>query len=630
MKRFVFLPIFLSLVLCFAFVARAESIFTKPKGSVSVLGRYADDDDKMSALGEYEEWWSGAEGEVKLDLGSMKFEGYVKDDDDWAARLGLDLKRVFEFEGSVDRMFHYMGHEVPFPEGYPDYTDGFQLQGSPWVYNDVVANEAGGLNYTTSAGSGTGAGHKTVQFTDLNVGKDYFLRLTRYSSSLTFRIPAVPGLKVFYDFHRYEKSGHRQEYYMGGKCAACHVYTYAREIDERTNTFKAGFRLTRKLWGLEYYHEWKDFEDNAKPHRFYPDPVHHPQLGANPFLGEVFYDQNNLLYANTTPDVEKGTHVVKFYLKGLPLYSKLVASYVHSHIESEYDDDAGFDLMSSGGVYDKEREDLTPNFDAFSISITSRPLKNLTVNARYRYYSIDADNVKVTLYPVNATAIWPLCGYNPYGDPAHYTYKSDYVLDRDVNEFRFVLSYALRSKYTLSLGWEREDINRDSDQMNSQNPLDPSFPDAPYTESYDDTTTDSIFLSFNGKPLDKLSFRFSFRYDNTDDPFEFERAKCPSNGTIRCTYDTWQYYRKLVGSADPEDSYTWKLSINVTPTNSLVLGFNGRYTTQDNDDADWDKDILSLGASLNFQPTEKLAFNLSYEYQKIDTKTPAVVPIFDG
>jgi len=60
MKRFVFLPIslFLFLMLCFSFFARAESI--KPTGSVCVLGTYTDvddrvDNDKMSARGEYEE-----------------------------------------------------------------------------------------------------------------------------------------------------------------------------------------------------------------------------------------------------------------------------------------------------------------------------------------------------------------------------------------------------------------------------------------------------------------------------------------------------------------------------------------------------------------------------------------------
>ncbi len=636
MRRIGFIAVLLAFLLVFSVrPVKADDGAEKPKGSISVLGRYVDDDDSMTEIGEYEERWSGVESEVNFDYKTFKFEGFFKDDDDWGGKFRFDAKRIFQMKGDVNRMFHYMGHEVPFPEGYPNYTDGFNLESSPWVYDDVVANEGGSLNYTTNAGSGTGAGHKAVQFTDLNVGKDYYMRITRYATSGTFHVPTLPGLKLFYDFHRYEKSGHRQEYYMGGKCATCHIYTYGREIDERTNTFKAGFRLTRRLWGLEYYHEWKDFEDDAKPHNFYPDPVHHPQMGVNPFKGEVLYDENNLLSANTTPDVEKGTHVVKFYLKGLPLYSKLVMSYVHSHIKSEHDDDAFPDLMSSGGNYDEEREDLTPNFDAFFISLTSRPLRNLTVNARYRYYSIDADNTDVTLSPVDPSAVWPLCkklGSDPYpyGDPGHYTYKSDYVLDRDVNEFRFALSYIFSRKYTLSFGWEREDIDRDSKQMNSQNPLDPSFPDAPYTESYDDTTTDSFFVNLNGRPFEKLSFKFSFRYDNTDDPFEFEKAKCPSDGSIPCTYDTWQYLRRLVGSADPEDSYTWKLSLNFTPTKSLILGFNGRYSDQDNDDADWDKDILSLGANLNFQPTEKLTFNLGYEYQKIETKTPAVVPIFDG
>ena len=217
------------------------------------------------------------------------------------------------------------------------------------------------MSYTTSTGSGTGAGHKIVQFTDLNVGKNYHLRITRYVTSGIFHVPTLPGLKLFYNFNRYEKFGYRQMYYMGGKCAACHIYTYGRRINDRTNTLKLGLRITRKLWGLEYYYEYKDFEDKAKPHKFYPDPVHHPQLGANPFLGEVFYDENNSLYANTSPDVYKYTYVVKFYLKGLPFYSKLVASYVYSNIKSEYDD-AGYELMSSGGVYNKKRENLSPIF----------------------------------------------------------------------------------------------------------------------------------------------------------------------------------------------------------------------------------------------------------------------------
>jgi len=655
MKRFVFLSIFLflSLILCFSFFARAESI--KPTGSVSVFGIYTDendrlDNDKMSALGEYEEWWSGGEGNIKLDFDSLKFEGYVRDDYDWFANLGFDAKRMFQFKGSVNRMFHYFGHEIPFPEGYPDYTDQFKFynSGKGWwspPYDDVIANEYHGFKYYVGSDNGTGAGDKIVRFTDLNVGKNYYIRITRYATSGIFHVPTLPGLKLFYDFNRYEKFGHRQMYYMGSKCATCHIYTYGRRINERSNTLKLGLRVTRKLWGLEYYYEYKDFEDKAKPHSFNPDKVHHPaNENANPFLGIVFYDENNLLYANTSPDVYKYTHVVKFYLKGLPLYSKLVASYVYSNIKSEYDDDAGYDLMSSGGNFDKERESLSPHFYAFLVSLTSRPLNNLTVNAKYRYYSIDADNVDVTLYPVDPSAAWPdptcspitgTCSCtgiqtHPYGDSAHYTYHSYYVLDRDVNEVKLALSYILKSKYVVSLGWEMENINRSSKQMNSQNPLDPNFPDSPYMESYDDTTTNSVFLNFNGKPFKKLSFRFSFRYDYTDDPFEFEKAKCPSDGDKCYIYDTWQYYRKLIGSADPENSYTTKLSLDFTPTKNLILGFNGRYSYQDNDDADWDKYILSLGTNLIFQLTEKLTFNLGYEYQNINTETPAVVPIFDG
>jgi len=84
------------------------------------LGLYTDendrlDNDKMSALGEYEEWWSGGEGNIKLNFDSLKFEGYVRDDYDWFANLKFDAKRMFQFKGSVNRMFHYLGHEIPFP-----------------------------------------------------------------------------------------------------------------------------------------------------------------------------------------------------------------------------------------------------------------------------------------------------------------------------------------------------------------------------------------------------------------------------------------------------------------------------------------------------------------------------------
>ncbi len=621
MKRVIVFTVFIALLLGFTVKARTDDSYS---GDISIMGRYVDDNDKMTKIGEYEERWSGAEAEINLNLQDFKFNGFFKDDDDWGAKLNLDIKRLLKIDGEIDRMFHYMGHEIPFPEGYPDYTDGFQIGSAP-PYDHVVGNEAGSLNYNTSTGSGTGAGHKIVRFTDLNVGKDYYLRITRSAFSGSINIPSLPGLKLLYDFHRYTKTGHRQMYYMGSKCATCHVYTYGRDIDEESNTFKAGFRVTRKVWGFEYFHEVKTFEDNGNVHNFFPDPVHKPDSTANPFLGEVFYDENDHLSVNTTPDVKKNTDVLKFYLKGLPLYSKLVLSYVHSSVKSEHDDDALPDIMDANNDYNQEREDLTPDFDAFSVSFSSRPVKNLAVNAKYRHYSIDADNVNIVLYPVS-----PTTAGNPYGNPAQYPYKSDYVLDRSVDEYKLSFSYLLFSKYSISFGWEREDIDRDSKQMNSQNPNDPSFPNSPFTEDYDDTTTDTFFANFKGKLLKNLSFRFSFEYENVDDPFEFEKAKCPSGGNIRCTYDTWQYYRKLVGSADPEDSYTWKLSLTFTPTTSTIFGIHGKYSDQDNDKADWSKDDLSLGANLNLQPTKRFAFNIGYEYQRIKTETPVTVPIFDG
>ncbi len=686
----------------------------KLKGEISFMPYHVEEDDSQVKVREYEseDVENSVEVKAKIEKGSFGFDVHFVDDEDWDAKMHFGLQRFFKVEAFGSKMPHYYGHEIPFPEGYPNYTtvrfDRFVIvnkpnidrlpdnggAGTPWAgkpfFRDVtgdgledfagmtkggraplvfvndIANEKAGKAFGWNDANGNGIvdagdgkyGGKHVQYTDLSVGDDYAITRTKFGADAEMNIPAVAGMKIFMNFHAETKEGTRQAYFMSSKCAACHINTYGREINELTKSFKAGLRITRKFWGFEYYHQKKDFTDSASPFVATFDPVGHPVTGgyASPnlgvlrgvlantgidFKGRVLYGDGDQLPVNVTPDVQKTLDVFKLYLRGLPFYSKLLLSYVTTNTESQRDKDAPADIYN--------REDINSDFDAFSAKLTARPLKGLKLSFRFRHYEVDPDTVVVDLYNLNSRKYatvdhngdgvpdmvngWLTIGKTPFGfapvlepmknDPlyanGYYHYVSDYVLDRDVDEYGISLSYILFGKYTLNLSWDREDIDRGGKSYQA-----PGY-------DYDDTTVDTYTFSIGGNLLSKkVSARFTFKYDNIDDPFGLDAMKAPNGGCTGDIYDAWQASRILHGSADPEDVYTYKLNLTIQPFENLVLNLYGKYSDQDNDKADWDKDVLALGFMATASIGKRVTFNFGYDYQNIQTDAVLTTGLFDG
>lgn len=543
-------------------------------GSVTIAPLVNGYSDNQGKVGEYA---TDNDDTVNLNLGTsvtgsagglyFNFDGTYRDLDDLDLELGLDYKRVFFGE------FDYLGFQ-------------HQLDHDPLT------------NLEASFG-GPKVTHK-----DFDIGGDYMINYTRMRNNATVNLPFWGGTKLKMGYGEQNRKGYRQSLALN-KCGSCHITSRKGRVDESTKDLTIGFekKVGEKITLMyEYLH--REFTENASALTNFYDDALHPGKDKPLFDSRVQYDNAEMAYG-LVPDSQKDSHTLRFLVK-LPKKSTLFTSYTHSDVLNNYNN-RGVDL------------------DSLTVRFSNRWFTNLAMNLKLRYLTLDNEDVFIDVNEPASTAAknakypWhnhkPSLAYNSF-DP-DYTSKS--VMSRDILTLGFDGRYSITKNTFLKFGYEWETIDRMNDAK---------------------TTTNTANLFLNTRPFKTLKTRFGYTYENIQNPFMningvYEDVIAPSDPTPWGGVQYWerQDARSATVSNQPTDVHELLADATWSIRHDLSLNANYKWITEKNSQTSysgWSQDTHMPSLTLQYAPTDKLNFGVSYIYDWTKTETLVCIPVFEG
>ncbi|MDD3815100.1 MAG: MtrB/PioB family outer membrane beta-barrel protein [Desulfocapsaceae bacterium] len=317
--------------------------------------------------------------------------------------------------------------------------------------------------------------------------------------------------------------------------------------------------------------------------------------------------------------------------RDLPLQSMLAIGGSYAHLTNSYNaNDIGFDTTNSTifqrliEPYNRLTFDGDIDFTSASVALTSRPLDKLDTKLYYRYFERDNNSSIISYTSVPRS-----------GSPEE-TSNNDELLSYQKDDAGIDLDYRLPGRTKLEGGYEYLNMDRSSPAG-----------DAITTNK---TVDNSVYIGIKNSTLDWVTAKLRYKYLNRDSA----DREAP----------TLFYYQNQ--SVDE-----WKMGLDFYPVDSLDLGISYTYKDIDYDysvdsrqqdtrnnvylDATWrastiasftgfvgfeqvetdanrvtdnqtspvyaqtiDDDFWSYGLAAKVAATEKLTFNLSWQYQKSD------------
>ena len=524
---------------------------------------YATDDSKRR-VAEYESVDSSPNFGLRVEGSNenlyLDLTGNYKDNDDLYTGADLDLSRIFRVNLSYDRFIHRLDHD----EFYKPYIKKSQTLSDPQfkipvgINNDPSDPQPDSYKFVDYPGyddvvAWETHGPKAFRYTDLDFGKDYMYRIKRFGSDFKLQLPFFPNIIVHGGYHYTNKKGNRQVMTMS-HCASCHIVSQAQMVNQTTQIYKGGVTFIHGPLTLDFTHKTKVFRRSDETmHNFYElshhPPAYDPQYGgtaAPPPGGEegtfgnrLNYQYESLPFARV-PETDKNTETVKArlaifkdaYLTGMYVYSKTT---------------------------DKDRtealdHDIDQTYQSAMGRITFHPVKHMTVTAGVKYYTIDADDIKVkdaggapnppdSLLP-NAGSHWGYDGYINAAPDTNFGYNRKSAAERDVTEFDISANYNFNTYVTTRLEYRLKLVDRENklqywenraaftDEYNkialdNTDDLINPVPADYHLDKYDygDPTIHTIDGTIYFYPMANLNGRFSFTYEHNDDPFEYPHAK---------------------------------------------------------------------------------------------------------
>jgi predicted porin len=486
---------------------------------------------------------------------TLDFSGRYYEDNDHEYQFSGDYRRILIQDFSYDRFQHWLDH---------DELDNL----SAWT------------------------GHVVVSHEDFDAGKDYIIKRTEEKSDTVLNLPFLPGTQLNFNYRRQMREGERQSLAIS-HCGACHVTSQAREVDEETEDFKVGITKKHDWLTVSYNYFHREFDERGEtPENAYDDPKH-PGTGLQQFDNRVQYGDETLSY-DLVPSTEKDSHIVKA-LARLPANTTLSASYVYSNVENN-------------------DEDLEIDSDTITARVTNNFFPGLNLTGKFRYLTIDNDDVYVDVTEdFRGAAPWKPGGFEP-------DFTRESAMSRDVTTLGFDARYQLLKRTSLRLGYEWEKIDRD----------DYAVDEGGETE----TETDTVKLVLNSRPHRKVKVRLGYKWQDIDDPFNNVNGACEDDSTTTGEF-YWQRHdtRTADVSNQPTDVDEITADLTWSILHNLSLTANYRYTDKENDEtnsSDWEQESHVPSLSLWYAPTPKLSFNLSYIYDWTETDTLSCIPVFDG
>jgi len=557
----------------------AWSVAAEFEGEIEPGLKITDYNGHPGKVGEYDVLNQGCEPKVDFSLkGSgenFNFDasGSYSDYDEQEYSFDADINRILQEEFTYKRFQHWLDH-------------------------DSLENLA--------AVKGAGYG-PVVYHDDLEVGSDYIMYYGEEKSKTTLNLPFLPGAQMNFDYRRQVKRGERQSLAMS-HCAACHVVSRGRRINEETTDYKFGASIKRKWFSLLYSFTDRDFhEHGSAPVNYYDEIMHpNPAKPAGIFDDRAIYGNANLPY-NHVPDSEKYIHTIKAKSNVIK-NSVLYGSYTRSNIENN----------SNNSEVD---------FDSWFARFSNYLIPGLVCNFKFRYYEIDNDDIFVDIpeFVANAGPNAGLTYQDVYGFDPDFLRES--AMSRDVTTFNFDTRYRLTPKTSLKAGYEWEKIDRDDFIVGGGGEK--------------ETKKNTVKFDLNSKLHRKLKARLSYKYEKVNDPFSNYGAACePANPTPTPgdAFGGTQYYarqdsRTAKLSNQPTEKNDLKLSLNWTLKPNLRIFGSYHYIDSDNDETDfveWEQESHMPSLNIWYAPTSKISLNLSYVYNYMETDSLACIPVFDG
>ena len=535
----------------------------------------------------------------------LNFDGRYHENNDHEYHFNGDYRRILKQDFSYDRFQHWLDH------------DGL---------NNLSA---------TSMGGGGKYGPKTSH-EDFDAGKDYIIKCSEEKSDTVINLPFSKGAQLNVNYRRQIREGHRQALTIS-HCASCHVTSNGREVDEETEDFKIGATKKFDWLTLSYNYFHREFNERGKsPENPYDDamhPVDNPNMplgapvdksGNKYFNDRIQYDGTTRPY-NVVPDSEKDSHLVKV-LASLPMDTTFFASYIHSEVDNRnHNPEVATD------------DNLEMDSDTVSARLTNRSFPGLNLSFKFRYLTIDNDDVYVDVNEPNDSPVGPSANsfwYDPAKTLAAGQYNSfdpdftrESAMSRDVTTLGFDARYQLLKKTSLRLGYEWEEVDRDNYAVDE--------------EGGTETETNTVKVVLNSRPHRKVKARIGYKWQDIDDPFVavnsvWEDVAFPSSpnpfGTSTQYWER-QDARSYSRSNQPTEvnEITADLTWSIQP--NLGVTANYRYTDKQNDDvggSDWEQESHMPSINLWYAPTAKLSFNFSYIYDWTETKALACIPVYNG
>ena len=465
----------------------------------------------------------------------------------------------------------------------------------------------------------------------LAAGKDYIIKRSEEKSDTVLNLPFLPGAQINFNYRRQIREGHRQALAIS-HCAGCHVTSQGREVNEETEDFKVGGSIKIDWLTLSYGYFHREFDERGDtPENVYDDPTH-PAGNGDFFDDRVQYGDGVTSYPyDLVPSTEKDSHLVKVRAR-LPMDTTFFGSYIHSEVDNRNDNP---EVATD--------DNLEMDSDTVSARLTNRSFPGLNLSFKFRYLTIDNDDVYVDVDEWDSIAgpanpnlgnPWHNPGGLAYGAGGYNSFDPDFIresaMSRDVTTLGFDARYQLLKKTSLRLGYEWEQIDRDD------------YENEVYEGSQPETETNTIKVVLNSRPHRKVKAKIGYKWQDIDDPFNnvngaYEDVTFPKS-TKSAWVDSVQYWeRQAARSADLSNQPTEVNEITADLTwsilHNLSLTANYRYTDKENDETnyrDWEQESHMPSLSLWYSPIPKLSFNLSYIYDWTETETLTCVPVYNG
>jgi len=629
MRKWMILALVLIFTGCFHGLFAAEN--NKASVDVSVGYSFVGTNDESTKVAEYETTRSSATTEIKgkANIGLFEVEGYglYRDRDDKTWAVDMDFGRVFRINYDYMSFIHRLQHDYLYkdeprvPKAFPPNNVSGLVAMNPFWRTDPELYFAGA---------------QMLAATDLDPGKDYQIVRSEQKISVNMQLPFFPYLTFKAMAKKEREFGWRQHTLMTGKCTPCHIVGTSRRINQFTRDFVLGGTLKYGIVTVDYSHLWRHFDNQAGQPRITFDYVLAPEAETDMFRRRLLYDSEydydlffstrefvptnveRLPYAEI-PDIGKTTDKLKVKVD-LPYRTTLFGYFVYSDVKNSY--------------IDKDYDTTV-----YGLRLTTRPLRNLTLSLRTKYYTIDNDDVKVKLENYSNDDAFDSI-YQKWGavDASYFDYVRKSNLDRDVWEAGADVKYTL-SNYYVRVGYKYTYINRDHEVWKDylHNDLVNGLLDESFLK--DDTTKIHDFkVTVGGRPINKLNFRVTYKYQHQQDPFMNRKAigfkdnyYLPAPGGVPYYMVFRNHYREAHdGTNVPSDTHQIKLTADWTPVNKVVASLNLSYKYQKNDDADWDADTYVAGVNFLIMPAEKLTFNVGTNYEHDTYSARMCVDLFGG